>query len=72
MTTNHPTFLTEDHLVDELAAARRGLSDLLDQVREFSTIVTNTPWVYLDDLLSDLRAAATTVAVLEQVTASRE
>lgn len=56
-------------LENELAVARREVARLLDQVRDFTTLAHDAPWVHLDDLLGDLRAAATTVAVLEGVVA---
>lgn len=67
MTTDPPSLLTDDDLAAELAAARRAVTRLLEAVRGFSTLSHAQPWLHLDDLLSDLRAAAITVATLEQL-----
>lgn len=59
------SLLTDDDLRRELAASRSTVSLLIDEIREFSTIAHETPWRHLDDVLSELRAAVTTVAALE-------
>lgn len=64
---NHPTLLTDEDLVGELATARREVDRLVGDVRSFSVVHHEQPWVHLDDLLADLRAAAVTVSVLEQL-----
>lgn len=70
MTTTQPSLLTEDDLRQELAAARRSVSLLLHQIDTFAVIEHASPWLHLDDLLSDLRAAAVTVATLERLQAT--
>lgn len=68
---NHPTLLTDEDLERELSTARRETDRLLADVRSFSVIHHEQPWVHLDDLLADLRAAAVTVSVLEQLQGRR-
>lgn len=59
------TLLAQSDLDRELAASRLRVDDLLEQVRSFTVLAHDAPWIHLDDLLADLRAAATTVAALE-------
>jgi len=66
-----PTLLTDDDLSRELAGARRSVTSLLNEVREFSVLAHAHPWRYLDDVLRDLRAASVTVATLEQLQAAQ-
>lgn len=65
MTTKQPSFISDEDLARELAGARREVDRLVAAVRDFSVIHHATPWLALDDVLSDLRAAAITVATLE-------
>lgn len=69
MTVHQQTIVSDDDLANELAAARRSLTTLLDDVLQFSTLFYERPWVALDDLLAEVRAAATTVAALERLVA---
>lgn len=71
VTTEYPSLLTDEDLRRELADARILVDVLLHQVRDFTTISHAEPWRYLDDVLGDLRAASTTVAVLEQLQGRR-
>lgn len=71
MTTEQPSLLSDDDLARELAAARRHTAELVDDVLQFSTLFSERPWVALDDLLAELRASVTTVAVLEQLQGRR-
>lgn len=70
MTTNNPSFLTEQDLAQELATARRQVTSLLAEIADFTVIAHHHPWRYLDDVLRDLRAASVTVATLEQLQAA--
>lgn len=72
MTTDQPSFLDDDDVVRELAAARRRTAALLEDVLTFSTIFSDRPWVALEDLLDELRASVTTVATLEQIVGRRQ
>lgn len=64
--------LLPDSLVDrELADARRLVDHQLSLIRSFSVVHQDEPWRHLDDLLAELRAAAVTVAVLEDLVAKR-
>lgn len=67
MTIAQRSFLTDHDLVQELAAARRRVSTLLHDIDTFAVIAHEHPWIHLDDLLRDLRAAAVTVATLERL-----
>lgn len=69
-TTEHPSILSDDDLRRELAAARYSVTALLNEVRDFAAIAHEHPWIYLDDLLRELRAAAVTVHVLERLQVS--
>lgn len=71
MTTEHPSFLSDDDLAAELATARRTVNYALEEIRAFTVIASNAPWRTLDDLLAELRAAAITVAVLEGMVSRR-
>ena len=71
VTIETPSFLSEDDLAHELAMARLRTAGLLDSIREFAVLAHAEPWVYLDDLLRDLRASAVTVATLEQLQGAR-
>lgn len=71
MLYTQPPLITDDDLSRELATARRRVTSLLQEVGDFTVIAHHRPWVYLDDVLSELRAAATTVATLEQLQAVR-
>lgn len=66
---DQPSLLTQEHITNELAAARRHVDESLHAISTFSTLFSPEPWRHLDDLLAELRAAVTTVAVLEDVTA---
>lgn len=68
---DHPTLLTDDDLAGELAGSRRNVSRLLHAIDTFATIEHDQPWLYLDDLLRELRLAAVTVATLERLQAAR-
>lgn len=65
MTTEQLSIVDDADFRRELASARRRLDELLSELRDFSTLFHTRPWVALDDLLAEIRAAATTVAVLE-------
>lgn len=67
MTTNQPSFLTDDDVARELATARRRVAELLAEVQEFSTLFHTRPWIALDELMAELRAAVTTLQVLERL-----
>lgn len=67
---DHPSFLSQDAVERELSTARIEVDRLLAAVRGFTVIAHDAPWLHLEDVLMDLRRAATTVAVLEQVVAS--
>lgn len=71
MTTEQRSLLTDDMLAAELAAARREVDRLLRDLREFTVLAHTKPWIALDDLLGDLRAAAITVATLEGLVSLR-
>lgn len=65
MTIDQPSFFSDRDLAAELAVARHTVDRLLADVSAFAVIAHASPWRALDDLLGELRAAATTVAVLE-------
>lgn len=67
VTIEQPSFLPDDHLASELADVRRRVDDLLERIRSFTLLQHAEPWWHLEDLLSSLRADATTVAVLERL-----
>lgn len=69
VTQIQPSLISDEDVARELAVARTAVSDLLAAIRGFSTLAQHSPWVALDDLLADLRAAVTTVAALEQLQA---
>jgi hypothetical protein len=71
VTIEQHSLLSDDDLSQELGAARRQLAARIDDVLQFSTIFYERPWVSLDELLSEIRASATTVAVLEGLVARR-
>lgn len=71
VTTEQPSLLTEADLVRELRQARLAVDRLLYAIKDFTVLAHETPWVHLDDLLGDLRAASVTVAVLEKLQGSR-
>lgn len=62
-----PSFLSDEDLIRELSTARGEVDRLLADVRDFHVIQHDAPWVVLDDLLGDLRAAAVTVSVLDRL-----
>lgn len=59
------SLITDEDLARELSTARIEADRLLTAVRDFSVIHHRSPWVALDDLLAELRAAAITVVALE-------
>lgn len=65
--THQTSLLSEQDIFGELATARERVDELLIDVRSFTVLAHSRPWVALDDLLAELRAAATTVAVLERL-----
>lgn len=73
MSYSQPSLLGDDFLRDELRQARAAVDHHLQAIREFTVIAHDRPWLHLDDLLGELRAAAVTVQVLErtQVTSHR-
>lgn len=69
VTTEQPTFLSEADLVHELRVSRLAVDRLLYAIKDFTVLAHEQPWVHLDDLMRELRAAATTVATLEGIQA---
>lgn len=65
----HPSLISDEDLASELSTARIEVDRLLSAVRDFSVIAHDAPWLHLDDILRDLRAASITVATLEQLQA---
>lgn len=61
------SLLSDADLTRELAAARRQVSRLLHEIDTFAVVAHAQPWLHLDDLLRELRAAAVTVATLERL-----
>lgn len=71
MTTAQLQLLSDEDLTRELATARRDVSRLLHDIDTFAALAHAEPWRHLDDLLAQLRAAATTVSVLERLQVTR-
>lgn len=67
MTTTQASLLTHADLVRELSTARIEVDRLLAAVRDFTVLAHDAPWIHLDDLLRELRAASVTVSVLERL-----
>lgn len=67
VTIEQTQLLSREDLTAELATARRGVSTILHEIDTFAELAHDEPWRHLDDLLNDLRSAATTVAVLERI-----
>lgn len=67
MTQTQTSLLTDADIARELAGARLKVNELIEQIRSFTTFAHDKPWVHLDDLLADLRAAVTVVTALEYV-----
>lgn len=63
------SLLNDDDLARELRLARLEVDRLLAAIKDFAVLAHETPWVYLEDLLRDLRAEAITVATLEHLQA---
>lgn len=61
------TLFSYEDLERELSTARTEMDRALTAVREFSTLADLQPWSDLEHRLDDLRAAAITVATLEQM-----
>lgn len=65
VTIGQTSILTDDDLARELRQSRLLVDHLLSQIKGFTVLAHQQPWVHLDDLLGELRAASITVAVLE-------
>lgn len=62
--------MTSEDVERELEQARRHVDDLLDAIRRFPERQAAEPWLYLEELLRDLRAAVVTTRALEDLVAA--